>query len=426
MRRRGAAWLGVLVALAVFTAGCGGDKSPADAPGRGKPATANPNEPIQAMLRERAKRLLAGDVNGYLAPLGPEALAFEGPIARIAATLPLNRIDMTIHEANISSDGAKFRGASVWLTYNYRELAADNPFRVRFLYDMDRQQDGSWIITMSKFDRRSGVPPPPALWPTGPVEITRSPHFLVMARPGVPRVAEATALAEKGRAQLVPKLPLETDERSLLVLAKDTKEFVDNYGPEDATALQRDFCSLVPGNDQRLCRPEERLVMANLTDTLATGVVKLENAENTGTPQEVFQHELSHLALSRFTRPCTNRWVVEGTATVLADERWTDEWKFRVSPKGKLDQLPLNSNPLSYGFANAAVLYLVETFGAARFFDFYQNFKDLPVDVKGCSGQVTDVRSQLDERLLRRYYRFGVEDLEGFARGYIRKAVGAP
>jgi len=415
----------MIVAVLVIAAGCGDSQSREDALGRGRPATASPNEPIQVLLRERAKRLLAGDVDGYLAPLGAEAAAFEGPIARVAVTLPLDRIDMTVNEANISDDGTKFRQASVWLTYNFKDLPADNPFRVRFLNDIDRQQDGTWVITKSKFDNRLNIPPPPPLWPKGPVEITRSPHFLVMARPGVPRVAEATALAEKAYDALLPKLPLETDGHALLVLARDGKEFVENYGPKEATAVNQSLCSPVPGSTDTLCRPEERLVMADLSDILTIGVVKKQGTENTGSPDGVFQHELAHLALSRFTRECTTLWVAEGAAMLLAGERRTDEWKLRVG-SGQLNDLRLNAKPFSYGFANAAVLYLVETFSAEKFFDFYQNFKNLPLPTQECSGAVRDVRSQNDERLLRRYYRFGVEDLEGFTRDYIRKAVATP
>lgn len=410
MRRRGAAWVSVVVALAVLSAGCGSHQSPEDALGRGKPATASPNEPVQALLRDRAQRLLAGDVDGYLAHLSPSARSFEEPIARVAVTLPLGKIDMSLNEATISDDGSKFRGASVWLTYAFKELPDDNPFRLRLLYDIDRQQDGSWIITSSKFDNRPFVPPPPALWPRGPVEITRSTHFLVMARPGVPKVAEATAQAEKAYAELHPKLPFAIDERALLVLAKDAHESVENNGPD--VAFENSFCNPVPGGD--VCRQEERVVMVNLFAVLNPGPV---SQENVGTTDGIFQHELAHLALSHFTRPCTTDWVVEGGAMELAGERRTDEWK-------KLAQVGLDQTSLvegGYGFANAAVLYLVATFGASKFFDFYQNFKNLPQ----CTTAERDVRSKLDERLLRRYYRFGVDDLAVFTRDYIRKAVGA-
>lgn len=397
----------------LLLAGCnsaGGGASEKVVNGRGG---ANPSEPIQRLLQERARRLLAGDIAGYLAGLGPQARGFEEPIARVALSLPFEKIDMTVNEATISDDGTKFRGASVHLIYKFKELPEDNPFRVRFLYDIDRQQDGSWVVVRSVFDRRQGIPPPPPLWPTGPVEITRSPHFLVMNRPGVPKVAEATALAEKGYTQLLPRLPLVTDPRALLVLAKDDDEFVASSGTRGGVAQQQSECIPVPAT--ALCRPEERLVLADLPATLGVAGA---TGETTASPEGVFQHELAHLALSRFTRSCTNRWVVEGGAMLLAGERRVSEWRALLP---KLDSTGLN--PLSYGFANAAVSYLVESFGAAKFFDFYQNFKSLPE--QECSGNVANVRSRLDERLLRSYYRFGVEDLEGFTRDYIRKALAA-
>ncbi len=414
----------MFLAAATTLAACQGDtQAVTDAEGQG--LVANPRRPVQLMLRERAKRLLAGDVEGYLAALSPEARAFEEPIARVAVTLPLSKIDLTVGEATISDDGSSFRNASVTMQYSFKELPADNPFRLRFLYDIERRQEG-WVVTKSQFILPPDAPPPPPLWPFGPVEITRSPHFLVMARPGVSSVAEITDQAEKAYAELRPRLTLTPDDRLLLVLATDRKEYMDNYGDEGSVALARHPFIVTAGHP---ARPEERLAMANLQALSEVGEVKLEQSLRPVQPDEVFRHELAHLALSRFTRPCTNGWVAEGGAMLLAEEHAvrSAEWRAIVAAD-ELAGLRLNPNepPLDYAFAYAAALYLVEKGGSEKFFDFYQNFKNLPEPTLLCSGQVGTVRSRLDERLLRRYYRIGVEDLEGFTREYIRKAAPAP
>jgi len=410
--------VGVVLAAVLLVGSCrGSTQTVKDAEGQG--VVANPNRPVQLLLRERADKLSTGDVEGYLAALSPPARAFEEPIAKVAVTLPVTRFDLSVGEATISDDGNHFRNASVTLTYWYKELPADNAFRVRLLYDLDRQSAG-WVVTKSQFDRRPFVPPPPELWPFGPVGFTRSPHFLVMARPGTRGVPEMAAVAEKAYAGLVPTLPVASDDRVLLVVAGNRKEYLDNAGDPTSVALAP--FALVPAGGG-LLRPEERRVFADLTALLAPGRLPLDNSPDPIEPETVFRHELAHLALSRFTRACTSDWVVEGAAMQLAGEHRSDQWKALASG-GKLDGAVLNSVPPNYALADAAVDYLVQTGGAAKFLDFYRNFKNLPE--QGCSGQVGNVRSRVDERLLRRYYRFGVTDLEGFARDYIRKAVAAP
>lgn len=408
--------VGVIVAAAILMSACGGpEQLVRDAEGQG--LAANPSRPVQQLLRDRAAKLNSGDVDAYLAPLSPAARAFEEPVARRALALPVSRFDMALGAATISDDGDHFRDAAVTLEYRYKELPDDNPFRLHLLYDFDHQPNG-WVVTKAQFDSRPAYPPPPELWPSGPVTFTRSPHFLVMARPGARGVAELTATAEKEYADLAPALPVPSDDRVLLVLAADTKEYADNYGDPRSLA----YAPFELGRNGAA----ERRIVANAAGLLAPGSVKLDNSPDPVAPDAVFRHELAHLALARYTRGCTSDWVAEGGAMVLAAERRSDRWK-ALAQGGKLDGLALDPVPpatADYAFVNAAVAYLVGTYGQPKFVEFYRNFKALPDE--GCSGRVANVRSASDERLLRRYYRFGVTDLEGYTRDFIRKAVAAP
>lgn len=424
MRGRWARWG---LALVVVLGACaeGGDTSP-DAEGLG--AVANPRGPVQLMLRERADRLLAGDVEGYLAPLSTEALAFEEPLARAAAALPLDRIDLTIDQATISLDGARFDDAEVTFNYRYKDLADDNLFRVHLLYQLERR-DGRWIVASAKFDEDGPVPPP--LWATGPVELVTSPHFMVLHRPGTPRVAEMLERAEQGLEQLLPKLTLEADARFVMVLAKDEQTFEANYGDDPTGVVAAALVELVQTSAHPF-RPEGRHMVVNLPLMLRSGDVPFEDSGTNLSPTVVFQHELAHLALSRFTRPCTDRWVGEGAAMYLAGERRIDAWRAMVAGKG-LESLSLrdmgvkeeedDADPVvDYPYANAAALYLVEAHGAEKFFDFYQNFKDLQGPAcRGRSGRTE--RATGADRLLRRYYGFGSAELDGFTRDFIRTAA---
>lgn len=416
----------LLAALLLGACAESGDTGP-DAEGLG--AVANPRRPVQLMLRERADRLLAGDVDGYLAPMSPEARAFEEPIARSAAKLPLDRIDLTIGEATISLDGARFDEAAVILNYRYKDLAADNQFRIHLVYQLERRES-AWIVSQARFDDDSPLPPP--MWATGPVETTPSAHFLVMHRPGTPRVAEMVARAEQGLAQLLPKLTLEADPRYLMVLASDEQTFGQILGDDPTGVLAAALAELVETSAHPL-RPEGRHMIVNLPLVFLAAEVPLEESGTKLTPTVVFQHELGHLALSRFTRPCTDRWVAEGAAMYLAAERRVEAWR-RMVATGGLDPLALKDMGVKeeddeeepvvdYPYANAAVLYLVEAHGAEKFFDFYQNFKELQPG-PACKGrsQRTE-RATGSDRLLRRYYGFGSAELDGFTRDYIRKAV---
>src|SRR5438309_653598 len=86
--------LALLVEAACGRAGTSNRVSP--------PRADDPRAEVAAMLRQRAEALAAGDVEGYLRPLGPEARSSEGPIAQGALTVPLASIDLTLDEAVVS------------------------------------------------------------------------------------------------------------------------------------------------------------------------------------------------------------------------------------------------------------------------------------------------------------------------------------
>lgn len=407
-----------LVALSVLAA-CG---SGGRAGTPGSLVAPGPREPVQALLRERARALTNGDVEGYLRPLSAEARAVEEPIARGALAVPLDTVDFTIGQAVISEDGRRFRDAAVTLVYRYQELPPDNSFRIPFVYDLE-ERAGSWIVTRSQ---PTDVLP---LWATGPVRPARSSHFLALSRPQVQGVDETLALAERARAEIVAKLTLEPDLRHLLVLAANPQEFGQVLGsPEGSGAAE----SLVAATrfDLRasaassLPRPESRDTVANVQALFDGGQAPAgDGAQPEAFALEVFRHELAHLALSRFTRGSTPAWVAEGGAMLLAGERRVDAWRQAVE-RGLLDTLTLAEmfsreamGPLEHGFANAATFYLVERHGEERYWDFYQNFKEFVTEGP------QPVRSSGAERLLRRYYRFGVEELDGFTREWIRRAT---
>jgi len=407
-------WAATLVAGAAAAAGCGG--------GEGPEPVANPRDPVRVMLRERAEALNADDLDGWLAPVAPEARAFEEQVGRGALAMPLARVDLTLAEADVGPGGARFARASITLVHRYEGLPEDNVFRFHVRSDVELR-DGRWVVTASGPD--PDAPNPPPMWATGPTDTARSPHFLALFRPGLPGVPELLDKAERSRRRLLPRLTLEPDAAHLIVLARDQPEYESLGGKEGSLAYASGTYRTPSGG--YLERVENREMYVNLAAVDAPGPEERDRPD--GLHGVVFEHELGHLALSRFDRAQTPLWVSEAGAMQLAEERRIDDWK-RIVDGNLFESLGLSFGPMSrdesidgaeYAYANAGASYLIEAFGIDRFWDFYQNFKAL-------GATMTDVpamRAEGAQRLVRRYYGFDLDELDRRTRDHMREAVAA-
>jgi hypothetical protein len=414
--RRAWTWA-ALVAGAVAAAGCGGG-------GGGSEPVANPRDPVRVMLRERAEALNAGDLERWLAPVAPEARQFEELVGRGALSMPLARVDLTLGTADVEPGGARFERAEVALVYRYEGLPDDNVFRLYLRSDI-ALRDGKWVITAT--EPNPDAPSEPPIWATGTTETARSPHFLALFRPGLPGVQDLLDKAERSRERLLPRLTLEPDDQHLVVFARDQAEYESLGGVEGSLAFVSSVYRTPSG--AYLERPENREMYVNVV--AVSDPVRAEEVRDRPDALHgvVFEHELGHLALSRFDRMPTPVWLSEAGAMQLAEERRVDDWK-RIVEGDLFDELELSFGPMSraesiggaqYAYANAGVSYLVEAFGIEKFWDFYQNFKAL-------GATMTDVpamRGEGAQRLVRRYYGFDLDELDTRTRDYMRKAVAA-
>ncbi|MGI8685501.1 MAG: hypothetical protein ACR2MO_10515 [Acidimicrobiales bacterium] len=427
---------------------------------------ADAREPVQEMLQERARRLTAGDVEGYLRPMTPEARAVEEPIARGAVAAPISEVNLAMDEADFDPDGTLVTSARVDFVYRYRDLPQDNEFRFRLDYEMERR-NGSWVVTSSKPDPEvfGAVP----MWATGPVQVARSPHFVALFRPGLAEVDQSLQLAEQARGRLLERLTLTPDPVHLLVLARDHAEFIGFLGeevPQGVLAATEYIFSQTRAHD---ARPVKRGMVVNVDSVLRNGsrVVDLDAGHakrldgsgagmggmtiagaqmgggHGGPPQkdpqpkseitatQVFQHELGHLALSRFTRRSTAAWVVEGGAMQLSGERRVNTWRFLLENPDLFEDQALSfssleavqlDNALQYGYVNAAVAYLVDTFGAEKFWGFYRDFKEY--DRGSEAHPLEELWPDATHRLLRRTYDLDEDQLDVRTREYMQEAVG--
>lgn len=439
--------------MALVAAGCAkitGD-STEEAASRG------PRQAVDAMLRQRAKALTAGDVEAYLAPMTAEARAVEEPIARGSSAVPLADVSLLMDEADFNDAGTAVSAARIDFIYRYKDLPDDNLFRFRLVYDLERR-DGAWMITTSRHDERKTPLP---IWARGPVTVASSAHFLALHRPGTTRVEESLGLAEDARGKLLDGLTLQPDERHLLLLAKDRADYEDLTGAGAGASLAM-TSYIFRSSRGHPTRAEARQMVVNLEAVLANPENKADLGADHGSrfggggrddgrdegiampdelarqledelvPAQVFQHELAHLALSRVSRESTTGWVLEGGAMLLADERRIGSWRLgqlfgiydRVS-FADLSEMGNLNGAISYAYANAAVSYLVETFGEKKFWNFYRDFKEYEPSGSMQAHPLEELRADATHRLLRRIYDMNEEQLDDKTREYIASAVQA-
>ena len=397
----------LLVAVVLVAGGCeGSGRQPPDTSALGK---------VRIFLRERANLLAEGDVEGYLATVGPNAMELERGLAEGAADVPLSFANATVIPEGPRTE-THFGNAIVEFVYRYEGLPKENLFRFELSYDIDLV-DGKWKVTTSVPTGDFDLP----VWATGDVEAERSEHFLALYRPGLPRVPEALAAAEEARASLSSRLDLiESDPVHLVVLAGSEEEYAEIKGGE----ISEEEVAVAQFLFLPLSRPESRSMIVKSFRLLDESATTTTDDGERAPPKEVFQHELAHLALSRFEGPFTPGWVNEGAAMFLADERRVGNWELGLD-EGLFDGVSIEfmanerdlADGVEYAYANGAVLYLIETFGSEKFFDFYADF--LPIDV------TADFDEDPTAVVLRDNYDLTVSELDSRTRAFMQEAVAS-
>ena len=400
--------LAVLAVLAVLGASCGGGDG-------GGSTDDSPFGQARAMLRERATLLAEGDVEGYMAAVAPGAEEQERAIAEGAAAVPLAYVNAIVTPGGPRTD-TRIGNALVEVVYRYEGLPDDNRFEFELSYDLERR-DGKWLITKSLAGGEIGLP----MWATGPVSVVQSEHFLGLHRPSLANPDAALAAAENARRDLAGRLEVvESDPVHLVQLAASEEEYADIKGRSSSLGELASATFLFLS----LSRPESRHMTVKAHRLLDQGSAVSRDDGELAPPQEVFQHELAHLALTRFDGPFTPGWVNEGAAMYLAGERRLAAWK-RGFDEGIWDDVSIDllagadtlRGGISYAYVNAAVLYLIEAYGAEQFFEFYRRF--LPL------GPTANFAENPTAVVLAETYDISVSELDRRTREYMEEAVAA-
>ncbi len=333
---------------------------------------------LERFLAQRVELLAARNIQGFLSTASPAAQEVERPIAIGAVAVPVTGLKMRPRQSSVRvQEGALREGTlkavEVDLLYRYEGLPEDNSFRISLLYDF-AEVDDRWTVTSAALRPGTGLP----VWASGPIQSKQSEHFLALYRPELPDPDRILREAEEARAQLDGKITFPLENRYVVLIARDDEEYLKmssaTLGPVSAIAQVETSYEVTPQTIRVLSRQM---------------VINSRKLHQDGAALETLRHELGHLAVAQHTRPFTPAWVSESAAMFLAGTRPVAIWRngLRRNQFGgiTIERLTRASNlgehessregaSLEYAYSAAAAWYLIETFGAEKYWEFYRSY----------------------------------------------------
>lgn len=353
---------------------------------------------MQAFLDGRSKSLAAGDIEGYLAALAPEALSSEKAIADGSKQVPLSEARLALENSSIKTVADTLPQVRVAFTFRYEGLPEDNVFRIPLSYDLVRAGKG-WKITSATLQDSLNLPP----WATGPVSTARSEHFLALFRPGVSNAEQTLRLAEDARGELQSKLTFPLENSYVIVMARDRSQY------------EQMSSKLSPASTIAQAETSFEVTETAIKVQSRQMVVNLEKLYQQSSATEIFRHELGHLALGSDTRPFTPAWVSESAAMYLAGTKPLPTWREgirrrrfdsisfmelnRASSLGQHDPTG-EAASYEYAYSAAAAYYLIETYGPDKYWEFYRSYSKVPAKTLYDRLPTERIASETDEGVI--------------------------
>jgi hypothetical protein len=293
---------------------------------------------VQQVLDERVDAVRRGDRDAFLATVDPaappafrlaQATSFEGLLS-----LPLEVYSLTARVDDTGDLGrglrARYGGEATFLPETRMRMRFrdyDDRDDVQSLYLTFVKRAGRWFVANDADLVSVGLESFHGLWDQGPVEVQRTPHFLVLSHPAdAPRAANLAAIAEEAIGLLDERWDQPWSHRVPLILPSSVDEL--------ARILQATFD------------------LDNFVAFVSYGAIRDESWEpsapriyiqdrNLGRYRRDYQvrtltHELNHVAVAALAGPLIPSWLHEGVADWLALGRATDERK----PGGSDGRLP--------------------------------------------------------------------------------------
>ncbi|MFN8484588.1 MAG: hypothetical protein U0768_16240 [Anaerolineae bacterium] len=334
---------------------------------------------VRALLGRVGRAVLAADEKTLAASVA-DPVEFFGPPAdpfAFARSVPFRRFELDVFAADGAAgqveldDGrpAGLRNATVVAVYTFDD-APNEVFRQVLSGDFARGPDG-WRITRLTPDR-------PPFWAVGLTGVTRWPHFLVFHRPDQDMGSLRDA-AETAHIALKAQLGDLVDDVSVMIVADTRDDFsrLAQQSGESFVGSARFDNLLTPTGIQTVSR------------ALYINDAAFQDGAVSNNRNQTIQHELTHLALARWSRPWTPPWLIEGAAGVFAGEanfpalaehlRQPDARRPRLADMTGLETLDGAPLPLAvaYAYSTAAAETIVERAGQERFLALYRAFAEV-------------------------------------------------
>jgi len=360
------------------------------AAGGAPPPTATPTaeqaalRELENLLERQAKALLTGDLTAYLATFAEGLRQDQQTIFERSRKMPLSDYHLSVSPSAVLTfpdlEQGRVSDIAVFVRYRLRGVPEDNPFEHTLRATFERR-NGEWIISAYETEK------PPPFWWSGDIVAQETPHFLIITRPdagdALTSVAQECEQAYRG----IQAAGLAPEERLVAYL----------------TTTQEDFTAQTGMGSRTLGAALSRYELAG-EQIQALGRAFYINGEAfTDQPDDggpfgrlaTIRHELVHLALARESRPFTPIWLVEGAAMHYAGQLSPD-FRRRLVADGRLDSLSLErltgadslgaydllgqSVGYEYIFSGETVRYLIDTYGADSFREFYRSFSRVPLE----------------------------------------------
>ena len=316
--------------------------------------------PVQAVLDARVAALSAGDRDGWLATVDPNAPpAFREAQGRLFDGLRAVPLESYALEARTDDTGdlggglaAKY-GAPVQLPETRQRL------RLRGFDDRDAV-DSLWLTFVQRGDRwyvagdddlaPLGLDTARGMWDYAPISTLATEHLLTIYHPAQEERAKAlSAIAEEAIVTLQRRWDQPWSERIPMVLPADTEELekllqstidLDKFLAFVSYGSVRDTESGWDATAPRIYIQDENL-----------------GAYNRPYQVETLVHELAHAAGAPLAGPFVTNWVHEGVADWIATGRSTRERK----PEGSDGVLPRD-----YEFSTGSQTSIIRAYRESR------------------------------------------------------------
>jgi hypothetical protein len=407
----------LLAGLAILAAGCGGggseagenrDKLSPEAREALDELGSNTRRPdpaadIEELLGERARALEAADGPALSATAaGPRQGARDRVTARRVKPLRIERVRLVADE--LETDGAR---AEAVVTMSYRMRGMRRPFYTRRELVLRKRSVG-WRVARDA-PRAESLP-----WEVAAFEVTRAPHVILLADPGVDSGPLRDGLVRAYR-EIRRNLPARDLPRNVLVIAArddaQAERLTGRIAP-GVIALANVRVDLGPAPAVEVERVlEQRLIV-------------IDSRYRTLPPEEqdsTLVHEMTHTALNPDTSGRTPPWLIEGVAMYVSSDDRSAEARLRAAGAGPATTLRRLCRPNSifrlsgsaqgaaYAWSSAAAQAIVAQRGTEDLFRLYDAFNDSRLYGRTCA--------KMTDRVMRRTIDLSLAQLEAAVTG---------